>query len=70
MDEQEGRGGQQPFPQRAWTSPPPPSSSNATRKRDGLKLWSLMLRFQRFTRRSSALMYVSPSELMLIELIW
>lgn len=29
-----------------------------------------MLRFQRLTRRSSALMYVSPSELMLMELMW
>jgi len=29
-----------------------------------------MLRFQRLTRRSSALMYVSPSELIEIELMW
>ena len=35
-----------------------------------LKLWSLMLRFHKFTRKSSAEMYVSPSELIDIELIW
>ena len=36
----------------------------------GLKLWSLMFKFHRLIRRSSADMYVSPSLLILIEFIW
>lgn len=38
--------------------------------RDALNDWSEMFRFHRLTRRSSALMYVSPSELIEIELMW
>lgn len=37
---------------------------------DTLKLWSLMLRFHKLIRRSSADMYVSPSEFTEIELMW
>jgi hypothetical protein len=39
-------------------------------REDALKDWSEMLRFQRLIRRSSALMYVSPSELTETELMW
>jgi len=39
-------------------------------KRDLLKLWSLIARFHRLILKSSALIYVSPSELMLMELMW
>lgn len=37
---------------------------------DLLKLWSLMFRFHRLMRRSSAEMYVSPSEFTEMELMW